>query len=295
ELGVAAVPFTAPSAQFEATQLSVLDAQFVTLLADVFFQTVESLRLPLSFLGLALIVMIVLGAATKMPMLLFWSRQRHWSVVLRDREQSLPVHAKLAGAKVIYNFDPTTVGIISTGKPQRVDATEWLPVDTPNGGGWIERQYLTEQVDLEAFISDPRPVQLVNRLAQRLRKGQNVNSLLSGRGLMIALTGTPARIRSELSASLVGESRFRHIGPVGSVPDGKDDFLVAVTGPFLEAYDATEVVSTENPHSSTSLIPTECFNFPYLSLGVGTDTQPWLVFFEYRHGKAWIAGLGIDE
>ena len=38
-----------------------------------------------------------------------------------------------------------------------------------------------------------------------------------------------------------------------------------------------------------------CWNFPYLALGVGGDVQPWLVFFEYRQGKFWIAGLGIDE
>ena len=68
-----------------------------------------------------------------------------------------------------------------------------------------------------------------------------------------------------------------------------------MTGPFLEAYDATDIVSTETPHSPTSLIPTECWNFPYLALGNGEDVQPWLVFFEYRRGKAWIAGLGIDE
>ncbi|MFB3110287.1 MAG: hypothetical protein ACE1Y8_03950, partial [Acidimicrobiia bacterium] len=295
DLGVATVPFAAPAAQFDGFELSLLDAQVVTLLADVFFQTAESLRLPLSFLGLALIVMIVLGAVTKVPMLLFGSRQRYWSVVLRDREQSLPVHSEPASAKVIYNFDPTTVGIISTGKSERVDTAEWLPIDTPNGGGWVERQYLTEQVDLEAFINDPRPVNLVNKLARRLRKGRNINSLLSRPGLMIALTGIPARVPSELSASLVGESRFRHIGPVGGALEAKDDFLVAVTGPFLEAYDATEVVSAENPHSPTTLIPTECFNFPYLSLGVDGDAQPWLVFFEYRRGKAWIAGLGIDE
>ena len=55
------------------------------------------------------------------------------------------------------------------------------------------------------------------------------------------------------------------------------------------------MISTETPYSQTSLIPTECWNFPYLSLGVGEDVQPWLVFFEYRRGKAWIAGLGIDE
>jgi hypothetical protein len=43
------------------------------------------------------------------------------------------------------------------------------------------------------------------------------------------------------------------------------------------------------------LIPTECWNFPYLALGSSDKGQPWLVFFEYRNGRAYIAGIGIDE
>ena len=295
ELGVANLPFSAPSAQFDATELSLLDLQIVTLLAEAFFQTLESLRLPLSFLGLALIVTLALGMATKMPILLIGSRQRYWGVVLRDREQGLPVYLEPAGDKIIYNFDPTTNGIISIGKPQRLDSIEWLQVDTPNGTGWVKRQYLTEQVDLEAFISDRRPIDLVNQLAKKLRRSQDVNSLLSRSGLIIALTEAPARVSSNRLAGLVGKSRIRHIRTLGSTADGEDDLLAAVTGPFLEAYDATDIVNAETPHSTRSLIPTECWNFPYLALGNGEDVQPWLVFFEYRRGKAWITGLGIDE
>ena len=70
---------------------------------------------------------------------------------------------------------------------------------------------------------------------------------------------------------------------------------MAVAEPFLEAYDATSEVSAQTPHSRTSLIPTECWNFPYLAIGDSEGVQPWLVFFEYRRGKAWIAALGIDE
>ena len=193
ELGVANLPFSAPSAQFDVTELGLLDLQVVTLLAEAFFQTLESLRLPLSFLALGLIVMFALGVATKTPILLMGSRQRYWAVVFRDREQGLPVYSEPGGTKVIYNFDPTTNGIISIGKPRRLDSTEWLQVDTPNGTGWVKRQYLTEQVDLKAFISDRRPVDLVNQLAKRLNKGQDINSLLSRSGLIIALTGAPAR------------------------------------------------------------------------------------------------------
>jgi hypothetical protein len=67
-----------------------------------------------------------------------------------------------------------------------------------------------------------------------------------------------------------------------------------VAQPFLEAYDATTEISAATPHSKSALIPTECWNFPYLALG-GHGVQPWLVFFEYRNGKALIAALGVDE
>jgi hypothetical protein len=32
-----------------------------------------------------------------------------------------------------------------------------------------------------------------------------------------------------------------------------------------------------------------------MALGNLDGVQPWLVFFEYRKGQAWIAGIGIDE
>jgi hypothetical protein len=77
--------------------------------------------------------------------------------------------------------------------------------------------------------------------------------------------------------------------------DTRAVFETAVAAPFIEAYEATEKVTADTPHSSKALIPTECWNFPYLALGTADNVQPWLVFFEYRNGKAWIAGLGIDE
>jgi hypothetical protein len=63
----------------------------------------------------------------------------------------------------------------------------------------------------------------------------------------------------------------------------------------LEAYQATPDVTVDLPHSQTARIPAECWNLPYLALGGDGKVQPWLVFFEYRDGKAKIAGLGIDE
>ncbi|MFQ5966663.1 MAG: Ig-like domain-containing protein, partial [Acidimicrobiia bacterium] len=294
QLGVAAVPFESPAPIFDTTELVMAPAQSITLIADAFYQTVQALRLPLSFLGLALLMLIGLGTATRVPFILAGARHRFWAVVLLDREEVLPAYSEPGGTKLIYNFDPTMSEIVSTGKPRRIGVSQWLPVDTPNGEGWVDRQYLTEQVDLHAFMADPRPAELVDRLAKQLRTGGDLTSLIAGRGLVVALTGPPTRIPPERLAGLLGESQLRRLHTVAGTLDAEDDFRVAVAEPFLEAYHGTSAVSAETPHSRTSLIPTELWNFPYLALGE-QGVQPWLVFFEYRRGRAWIAALGIDE
>ena len=270
-------------------------AESVTLLVNAFYQTVQALRLPLSFLLLALGVLVSLGAATRLPLLLAGVRRRYWSVVLLDRESVLPAYLEPGGPKVVYNFDPTARGIVSGGKPVKVGGQVWIPVDTPNGEGWVSQEHLTEQVDLEAFMGDQRPAKLVDDLAGRLRAGEELGRLVANRGLLVALTGPPAQIPPDRLRGLLGESRLRRLRNVAGALDAEDDFRVAVARPFLEAYEATSDISAATPHSRRALIPTECWNFPYLALGGSSASQPWLVFFEYRKGKAYIVGLGIDE
>ena len=293
-LGVGSVPFEAPTPNFGLPKVkSLLSMDGITLLAQAFFQTVNALRIPLSFLGLTLLVVVGFGSITRVPALLFGVHRRHWAVVLLSQQQRLPAYSEPMGRRAIYNYEPTTSGIVSTGKARKLGKTEWLPIDTPNGEAWLYREYLTEQVDLEAFMDDPRPVELVHTFVERLRKGEDVTSLLSKGGLVVALTGPPTQIPREHLADFLKGSRLRHLR-LTSAADG-EDFQIAVAEPFIEAYEATSEITADTPHSKTALIPAECWNFPYLALGTERGVQPWLVFFEYRNGKAWIAGLGIDE
>jgi hypothetical protein len=294
-LGVDIVNFEPPAPSFDADTLSLINLDGITLLADSFFQTVDALRIPLGFLGVTVAMVVGLGATADVPALVFGTRRRHWAVVRLGRQQRLPAYSEPGGRKVVYNYDPTATGIISIGKTETVGNTHWLPVDTPNGKAYIYRKYLTEQLDLQAFLDDPRPSRLVHELADRLRKGRNIDSIVSTEGLVIALTGSPSQIAPEQLASLMGDSRLRHLATIGRAPTTPEEFTVAVAQPFLEAYDATPEISSNVAHSRSALIPTECWNFPYLAVGTAAGVQPWLVFFEYRDGKPLIAGLGIDE
>ncbi|MGD2060692.1 MAG: Ig-like domain-containing protein [Acidimicrobiia bacterium] len=295
ELGSDLVSFEPPAPSFQAEGLSLIDLDGITLLADSFFQSVEALRIPLGFLGITVAMVVGFGATSEVPTLMFGTRRRHWAVVRLGRQQRLPAYSEPGGRKVVYNYDPTAAGIVSAGKTRTVGNTDWIPVETPNGSAWIYRQYLTEQIDLEAFSNDPRPVRLVHELAERLRAGKTIGSLISDEGLLVALTGSPSQIAPEDLTSLMGGRRLRHLPGMGGALQAPEEFTLAVARPFLEAYDATPEVTAAVPHSRSALIPTECWNFPYLAIGRSRGVQPWLVFFEYRNGKAHIAGLGIDE
>ena len=296
ELGVEVLPLAtiAPPFVSEALSLTVLDS--VNLLANVFFQTIDAFQLPLIFLAMSLVMLVALGGVARVPILLGGRRSReHWSVVFLDRETALHVYEEpTTESQVIYNFNPTTESILSTGRSKTVDRTEWKPVHTARGQGWVKADHLTEQVDMEAFVGDKRRMKVINDFADRLRKGGDVTGLISNRGIVLALTGAPARLAPQQFAALMGGSRLRRLPTDGGVLHDQEDFQVAVAEPFLAALDATTRSDVSVEHSQSALIPAELRNFHYISVGRETS-QPWLVFFEYHDGKPRIVGLGIDE
>jgi hypothetical protein len=175
-----------------------------------------------------------------------------------------------------------------------VGETEWTPVHTPGGEGWVNIFHLTEQVDVEEFSNDKRPPRLVVEFAETLRAGGDVTSLIADRGIVLALTGPPTTLAQQQFRALLEGARLRMLPTVGGVLQAQEDFHVAVAEPLLAAFDATGEITAGVAHSQTALIPAEVWNFRYLALGEGTS-QPWLVFFEYQNGVPRIVGLGIDE
>ena len=275
--------------------VSLNPVESISLMVNAFYQTISAFQLPFIFLGLSMLVLVGLGGATKVPLLLAGRVRNHWSVVLLDRENALHVHEEPDDSTpVIYNFNPTTESVLSTGKPKIVEDKEWMPVHTPRGGGWVHALHLTEQVDVEQFAKDSRPPKLARDFAERLRSGADVSSLIAERGVVLALTGPPTRLAQQQFTELLEGGRLRMLPTVGGVLHGQEHFRIAVAEPFLAAFDATDEVSAQTAHSQAALIPAEVWNFRYLALGEGTP-QPWLVFFEYDSGTPRIVGLGIDE
>ena len=73
-----------------------------------------------------------------------------------------------------------------------------------------------------------------------------------------------------------------------------DQLTKSYDEPLIESFAATTAFTPDRPHSRSSLIPTECWNFPYLALARPDDGSAWLVYVEYVRGRPRVAGIGLD-
>ena len=293
-LGTQTLAFVAPGANLRDPEAIVPEFDLgVRLLTEAFFQSLGALRLPLAFLGLALGGVFVLGAFTELPALLLARRRGFRSVVLLERDQHLPVHTEPGTAQeILYNYEPTAAGFLSLDKPKRVGDTEWIPVQSPGGEGWVEMPYLSEAADLQYFLADNRPVQIVRQLANALDKGDDLTHLLAPRGLAIALTNRPNFIPSAELRSMLDEIRLHRAHLSGLSPQARA-LRDEVFEPLRMALEGAPEIDSAASHSRASLIPVELWNFQYLVVNA-PDHDPWLIYFEYVKHKPYIVGFGID-
>jgi len=225
------------------------------------------------------------------PLLIANRRRRHYSVVMLDREHRLPARVDRDNdGYPVYYYEPTASGFRSLDKPVTEDGITWVPVDSPNGAGWVDIAYLTEAVDLTFFLDDDRPVAMLERLAGELTSRREIlvrkdlAGVFSDRGLAVALTNEPEMISPDVLHEALGA------GPKSPESQRLWD---EVLKPFGAALRAAEELDSRSGHSRTALIPVELWNFEYLSVSA-EGHPPWLVYFEYKNGKPRIVGLGVD-
>jgi len=289
-IGINALPFAAPIVEHSPLSIGILATEGISLLAASFWQTVLALQVPLLFLALAFALVFFAGGAVNAPHLI-GRRRRYHAAVLLGREDRLAVHADPnEDSDVVHRILPTARSLFARDKPKMVAGTRWVPIEIPSVAGWVDSQYLIEEMDYGTFLDDERPARLVADLARALRTGGSLNKLVSPRGLAIALAHDVTLIKpqdlNELSRQLhQGNTHIEYRGIRLSEQ---------VIRPFLAAYDATGEVNPRTAHSSSALLPSECQNFLYLTLEPDANGRPWLVYIEYRGKRPYIAGLGID-
>jgi hypothetical protein len=245
--------------------------------------------LPLIFLLIA-VGLFFFGRATVFPFAGIGRQQHTWSVVRLGREELLQVYARPdPRSPVVYRYWPTSRGLHSIGPSRRVGSSRWLHITAPNGKGWVDGAYLTEEVDVVAFVGDDAPIHLLEDFVTALRGNGGLGRVLSPTGLVVALPSEVINVSAgDVAAAVAGLNTTR-------LTDSADlDLREHVLVPFLTAYTGTQRVTAEAAHSSTALLPTECENYLYLVLHSDAVGRPWLVFFEYRAGRPRVAGIGID-
>jgi hypothetical protein len=285
-IGSPTLGFRAPEADLsEGPSVTLGITQGVSLMADAFFQSLGALQLPILFLGLALGTIVILGGFTEIPLLLATRRRRYYSVVLLDREHRLAAREDPdLDANALYYYEPNAAGFRSLDKLTNVDGRGWIPVESPNGSGWVEAQYVTEAVDLQFFLNDDVPVAMLRRLADDLMARRDVSEMFSKRGFAVALTNEPRMIPAdEFRAALTNHSE-------SAATVGLWDEVLQPLGAALRA---AEDLDSRSSHSRTALIPVELWNFQYLAVNADGH-PPWLVYFEYEKGKPKIVGVGVD-
>jgi len=253
-----------------------------------FWQTLGAMYLPITLFFLA-IVLFFFGRASTVP---FGTGRepRTWSVVRLGREDLLDVHASPdPRAEAVYRYWPTARGLRSVGRPRRVGSSRWMPIACPNGKGWVDAAHLTEEVDVQAFVEDETPIHVLEEFVAGLRGNGDLAPVISRDGLVVALTADVIDVSvADVAAAVDGRT-------TSELTCCEDlDLREHVLVPFLTAYAGTQRVTAEAAHSSTALLPTACENYLYLALHNDATGRPWLVFFEYRKGRPWIAGIGID-
>ncbi|MBT8201634.1 MAG: cadherin-like domain-containing protein, partial [Acidimicrobiia bacterium] len=291
-LGTAVLPFEAPKPDLIETPELVGFTSGITLISKAFFQSLGALGLPLAFLGFGVGVVVVLGAFTEVPLLLIRRNRRFYSVVRLDRGRRLSVVADPEQPGLpIYLYEATAAGVRSLDRPKMFGDLSWTPVESPAGDGWVESRYLTETVDLEFFLEDSQAVSIASSFVEALRTGGDIERYVTDSGLSIALTNHPVFVPAE-EVSEAMEHMSRSDGHQGTASPGQVAFIDALAH-LREAVAATPNVDARISHSKRSLIPVEVLNYQYLVLDSQGENS-WLLYLEYRRGKPFIAGFGLD-
>ena len=295
QVGVPDVPFDSPEASPIAPSISLGSPKGVSLLAGAFFDSFDALKLPLGFLLIALLWALIFGGLFSSPWFMFGARRRFWSIVLVDRESMVSVYSEPNHeASTIYNYPPSTQNIRSTGPPKRYGTTWWMPIDTPNGEGWVDAYHLTQEVDDETFAKDKRPAELATKFVAALTAGnaRAMQKLVSRRGLAAVRYGTPVVVPLHRLKVLLSKEKEPGWWRSDALTAMEALFPERLAEPFLSSYWAGNHPA-EPGKVATLLVPAEVRNFHRYTYSNAEGT--WWLLFEYRKNKLTIAGIALAE
>ncbi len=210
---------------------------------------------------------------------------------------------------VVGKLEPTASGLTRTGKTTSVGDGLWVEIQNPaSGTGWVNSNFLTEQVASSAFCSDARVTTLIQNLASAV-KGNNDDMLAAlvharhGLDARLWRYGTVANYTPE-EASWVFESEYEvNWGPApGSGDNTLGTFSEALLPKLQEVLNASYTTHCNDTLdlATFSLVPWPLeytnINFytvykPGTNQYGGLDWRAWTVGVEYVEGHPYLFSL----
>lgn len=204
---------------------------------------------------------------------------------------------------VIGAFPRDAMGVMRTGPMSQADGATWVEVLRPDGGtGWVNFNYLTEQVSRDAFCSDARIAPLIGQLKQTVnlsdgnllagmvspKHGVNVNYWLHG----MTVNYTPSTAATVFTSA---ESINWGAGPSGISDVGT--FAQIVQPEMADVLNSSYQLVCDNPsYASMFVDPWRSTNIHYYAVvkpassDGNLDWKIWLVGFEYVDGQPYLYG-----
>jgi len=226
-------------------------AEAIVLFVGAFLQQLLAQSVHLALLLLSLLWFVLFGYSQ-------WrraaSKGKRYAVVLLDREDRLEVFSEPGGSECMQRLDAAERRLLSAGRPRKVHGQTWIPIETANGTGWVDGNFVTEDAARSTFERDVTRNGIVAKLRSALSEGRQPS--VSRRGALdpesLARTADPAELLSGVEAHLVAE---------------------AISDPAAE-------ILIDELHAPDSLRPAQLRNFHWITVISGDQT--WHLFFEYH-------------
>jgi hypothetical protein len=185
---------------------------------------------------------------------------RKYAVVLVGRGELLAVNEKAShDSTVVHRFDYSSRQVDVIGRRRVVDGVEWLPVATSSGQGWVESQYLTEDVARATFEADLAERDIIRELRRKLKDGATLSC--SSRGVIDPEGFSRDGARRQLGAHATAS-------------------LAALLGDWRASFHVDKTASI------AALRPPQLRNLHWVSFEA-PELDPWQLFFEYRDGQPY--------
>ncbi|HCK67167.1 MAG TPA: hypothetical protein DHW49_12965 [Anaerolineae bacterium] len=210
---------------------------------------------------------------------------------------------------IIGTLQSTGTNLNRTGPATSTGGDRWVEIQNPSGGtGWVNANFLTEQVSSSTFCSDTRVTELLNNTKSALlnSNGELLSSLISpvhGLDLRLWRYGTVANYSPE-EAKFVFESTYEvSWGPApGSGEETKGSFSAQPLPKLKEVFSSSYTSNCNNTLDlatfSVQPVPAEYTNINFYTIykpGTeqygGLDWRAWIVGVEYVGGKPTLFAL----